>query len=162
MFLNRTKRCGYAVKIHCCGGPLRDLAMWTIEIVRLSLMLFMKEEGKCTKSRSLRRAPAFCHCIFSLLAVSLGSRVPGCRNDCACKLHRSRVLSLYRFYHRWRGVLVVFLTGSKLDGLLSLYLDGGYYLLLIVATLFLRRYIRCCSSLGTPAAPAAAAVVRFG
>ncbi len=120
VFLNRTKRCGYAVKIHCCGGPLRDLAMWTIEIVRLSLMLFMKEEGKCTKSRSLRRAPAFCHCIFSLLAVSLGSRVPGCRNDCACKLHRSRVLSLYRFYHRWRGVLVVFLTGSKLDGLFSL------------------------------------------
>jgi len=41
-------------------------------------------------------------------------------------------------------------------------LDGGYYLLLIVATLFLRRYIRCCNSLGTPAAPAAAAVVRFG
>jgi hypothetical protein len=41
-------------------------------------------------------------------------------------------------------------------------LDGGYYLFLIVATLFLRRCIRCCSSLGTPAAPAAAAVVRFG
>lgn len=113
-------RCGYAVEINCCGGPLRDLAMWTIEIVRLSLMLFMKKEGKCTNSRSLRRAPAICHCVFSLLAVPLGSRVRGCRNHCACKLQRSRVLSLYRFYHRWRGVLVVFLTGLKLDGLFSL------------------------------------------
>lgn len=122
-FLTVQSVCGYAVEIHCCGGPLRDLAMWTIEIVRLSLMLFMKEEGKCTNSRSLRRAPAFCHCVFSLslsLAVSLGSRVCCCRNDCACKLQRSRVLSLYRFYRRLRGVLVVFLTGSKLDGLFSL------------------------------------------
>ncbi len=89
VFLDRSMRCGYAVEIHCCGGPLRDLAMWTMEIVRLSLMLFMKEEGKCTNSRSLRRAPAICHCVFSLLAVSLGSRVRRCRNDCACKLQRS-------------------------------------------------------------------------
>jgi hypothetical protein len=27
---------------------------------------------------------------------------------------------LYRFHHRWCGVLFVFLTGSKLDGLFSL------------------------------------------
>lgn len=120
VFLNRTKRCGYAVEIHCCGGPLRDLAMWTIEIVRLSLMLFMKEEGKCTNSRSLRRAPAFCHCVCSLSQ---------CLLDHACVVVATIVLASCNdhascrcvdFYHRWRGVLVVFLTGSKLDGLFSL------------------------------------------
>ncbi len=120
VFLDRTKRCGSAVEIHCCGGPLRDLAIWTIEIVRLSLMLFMKKEGKCTNSRSLRRrAPALCLSVSSR-SVYWITRAWLSQRLCLQVARITRLVVVTIFYHRWRGVLFVFLTGSKLDGLFSL------------------------------------------
>jgi len=78
------------------------------------------EEGRNVHKLSVApsRARALSLCLFSQCLLDHACVVVATIVLASCKDHASCCCN--DFYHRWRGVLFVFLTGSKLDRLFSL------------------------------------------